>query len=87
MDLQFDDINLTPRKIIIPKESQYIIGDFGPFFSFKYNNIIYRDIYCNLNENILPIIKFLSKICKLNSKNMKKQEIIDQLQNYIIFLN
>ena len=36
---------------------------------------------------MLPIIKFLSKLCKLNIKNMKKQEIINQLQNYIIFLN
>jgi hypothetical protein len=87
MDLQFDDINLTPRKIIIPKESQYTIDDFGQFFTFRYNNRIYKDINCNLNENLLPTIKFLSKLCKLDSKNMKKQEIINQLQNYIIFVN
>jgi hypothetical protein len=87
MDLQFDDINLTPRKIIIPKESQYTINNHGSFFTFKYNNTIYRDIYCNLNENILPTIQFLSKLCKLNIKNMKKQEVLNQLQNYIIFLN
>lgn len=84
-EVQFEDINAVPRKVIIPKESQYSIGN-NYYFAYKYNNRIVLDIPLPLSKNIIPTLKDLAKLCKLDIKNMNKQEIINQLENYIIFL-
>lgn len=84
-NIQFEDINSVPRKIIIPKEAQYTT-EYGTYFNYKNDNRIVLDNYRILSKNTLPTLKELSKICKLDSKNLNKQEIINQLENHIIFL-
>ncbi len=84
-DIIFEDIDAIPRKMIIPKESQYVTN-YGSYFCYRYKDTVILDIEPQLSKNCLPSLVELSKICKLNIKNMKKQEIINQLQNYIEFL-
>jgi hypothetical protein len=84
-DMIFEDVNGTSRKIIIVKELQYTIQG-EKYFNFRNEGKIFMDNNCNLSKNYLVTLKELCKVCKLKVNLMKKQDIINQLENYVIFL-
>ena len=76
----------TIRKIIIVKELQYTKYN-TKYFSFKTSEgAIWMNNRCMLHKNNLIILKLLAEECNLDITSMKKDEIIDHLNNYIIFL-
>jgi hypothetical protein len=83
-DMIFEDVNETSRKIIIVVELQYIIQG-EKYFNFRNEGKICMDINCNLSKNCLVTLKELCKVCKLKVNLMKKQDIINQLENYVVF--
>jgi hypothetical protein len=83
-DMIFEDVNETSRKIIIIVELQYTIQG-EKYFNFRNESKICMDNNCNLSKNCLVTLKELCKVCKLKVNLMKKQDIINQLENYVIF--
>jgi folate-binding Fe-S cluster repair protein YgfZ len=84
-DMLFENMN-TSRKIIIVKELQYTKYN-TKYFSFKTSKgVIWMHNRCMLHKNNLIILKLLAEECNLDITSMKKDEIIDHLNNYIIFL-
>jgi len=84
-DMLFENMN-TSRKMIIVKELQYTNYN-TEYFNFKTEEGgIYVRYRRTLNKNNLKILRLLAKECNLVITSMKKEEIIDILENYIIFL-
>jgi len=55
-------------------------------FYFQGNNIIYRDIYKDLNKNNIIVLKFLCSQLKIkNYSKLNKEDLVNQLKKKIIF--
>jgi hypothetical protein len=55
-------------------------------FHFRGNNIIYRDIYKDLNKNNIIVLKFLCSQLKIkNYSKLNKEDLVNQLKKKIIF--
>jgi len=81
----YEDTDQIERKLIILSELQHI-SDGIKYFNFRNNGVIYMDNYCDLSKNSLGILKELSRLCNLDVTSMKKQDILNQLENYVVFL-
>jgi len=81
----YEDTDQIVRKLIIVSELQHI-RDGIKYFNFKKEGLIFMDNYCDLSKNHLSTLKELSKLCNLDVKSMRKQDILNQLENYVVFL-
>jgi hypothetical protein len=81
----YEDTYHIGRKLIIVSELQHI-RDGIKYFNFRNNGVIYMDNYCDLSKNSLGILKELNRLCNLDVTSMKKQDILNQLENYVVFL-
>jgi hypothetical protein len=81
----YEDTHQIGRKLIILSELQHISGGIK-YFNFKNEGVIFMDNYCDLSKNRLCILKELSRLCNLDVTSMKKQDILNQLENYVVFL-
>jgi hypothetical protein len=83
--------NLILENGILRVPSENIIDIFeNTYFSFKYENVIYTDSFVDIKKNMRPILEKLMLIFGISPseiKRMKKKDLIEYIQNRIIFEN
>lgn len=81
--------NITQDGIIVipiyqQKEKKY----FSFIYKDKYSNLIVLDNFIEIEKNYLINLKRLAEILNItNCKKMNKDELVESLQNKIIFMN
>lgn len=79
----------NPIVLTIPKSDQYLIGT-DRFFQItvkdKTRSVTYRDISCEIGQNVKPVLLTLAKAVNFkNAAKMKKDELVETLRPYIQF--
>jgi hypothetical protein len=74
--------------IVIPIYQQKDKKYFSFIYKDKYSNLIVLDNFIEIEKNYLINLKRLAEILNItNCKKMNKDELVESLQNKIIFMN
>jgi hypothetical protein len=74
--------------IVIPIYQQKDNKYFSFIYKDKYSNLIVLDNFIEIEKNYLINLKRLAEILNItNCKKMNKDELVESLQNKIIFMN